>query len=87
MSAVAELPSMFYGYDEAVALLTSRGLQLSRRTLERAVQGKSVPFTRMAGKVKFTEAQLAAIVAQHTHTPDDPDSLRPAPPRNRRGGR
>lgn len=76
-----ELPT-FYSYDEAAAKLTAHGLDVSVYWLQDHI--KELPHTRIAGKVKFSDEHLAAIVAQRTHTPADPRELRPAQPRRRR---
>jgi hypothetical protein len=80
MTAI-ELP-MFYGYGEAAAKLTAHGLDMSVYWLQDHI--KELPHTRIAGRVKFSDAHLTAIVEQHTHTPADPHALRPAQPRRRR---
>ncbi|HEY3718342.1 MAG TPA: hypothetical protein VGL39_27785 [Jatrophihabitantaceae bacterium] len=81
---VTELPT-FHGYVEAAAKLTAHGLDVSVYWLQDHI--KELPHTRIAGKVKFSDAHLAAIVEQHTHTPADPRAIRPAgPSRRRRGG-
>jgi len=73
----------FYSLEAAAALLTEHGLQLTARWLQDNVQKSRIPYTRIANKIHFSEAQLEQIVAMHTHVPANPGDLRPAGSRRR----
>jgi hypothetical protein len=74
---------IFHSLHEAAALLTEHGLQLTARWLQDNVQKSRIPYTRIANKIHFSDAQLEQIVQMHTHTPANPGDLRPAGVRRR----